>query len=312
MRRLGIVVPTHNRAASLRRTLASVVEQSYAGTRPEIVVVNNNSTDATAAVCAEFAPAVRVLDEPRQGLSYARNTGIASFEHFDQDDVIAFIDDDIEARPDWAAALAAAFTDDASIECVGGRVLASDPTALPAWLTPEHWGPLALQDHGSSRRTFSESSPVGLIGANFAFRKRVFKRIGGFSPDVQRIRDGVGSTEDHEFLRRLYATGATALYVPDAVVTTEVPAERMTREYHRRWHRGHGRFHALMRLPEMERARARLLGIPMHLFRRAMQDVVSWVRSLLKGDAARAFAAETRLWFFSGFVKERCVCLGRR
>ena len=312
MRRLGIVVPTHNRAASLRRTLASVVAQAYAGSSPEIVVVNNNSTDATAAVCAEFAPAVRVIDEPRQGLSYARNTGIASFDDFAEDDVIAFIDDDVQPRPDWAAALAAAFASDPAIDCVGGRVLASDPGALPAWLTREHWGPLALQDHGPARRIFSESSPTGLIGANFAFRKRVFNRIGRFSPEVQRVNDGVGSTEDHEFLRRLYATGATALYVPDAVVTTEVPAERMTREYHRRWHRGHGRFHAVMRLPEMERARARLLGIPMHLFRRAMQDVVSWVRSLLAGDAARAFAAETRLWFFSGFVKERCVCLGRR
>lgn len=312
MRRLGIVVPTHNRAASLRRTLASVVAQSYAGTRPEIVVVNNNSTDSTAAVCDEFVPAVRVIDEPRQGLSYARNSGIAAFEDFAGDDVIAFIDDDVEPRPDWAASLAAAFTSDPAIDCVGGRVLASDPGALPGWLTREHWGPLALQDHGPARRIFSESSPTGLIGANFAFRKRVFNQVGGFSPDVQRVNDGVGSTEDHEFLRRLYATGATALYVPDLVVTTDVPAERMTREYHRRWHRGHGRFHALMRLPEMERARARLLGIPMHLFRRALEDLLAWVRSLLAGDAARAFAAETRLWFFSGFVKERCVCLGRR
>ena len=102
------------------------------------------------------------------------------------------------------------------------------------------------------------------------------------------------------------------MYIPEAVVTTDVPAERLTREYHRRWHRGHGRFHALMRLPEMERARARLLGIPLHLFRRAVHDVFAWIRSLLSGDAAHAFAAETRLWFFSGFVKERCVCLARR
>lgn len=312
MRRLGIVVPTHNRAASLRRTLASVVAQSYAGTRPDIVVVNNNSTDGTAAVCADFAPGVRMVNEPRQGLSYARNTGIAALDHLDSDDVIAFIDDDIEARPDWVAALATAFSRDRDIDCVGGRVLASDGTVLPAWLTPEHWPPLALQDHGPAPRVFSASSPIGLVGANFAFRKRVFDRIGGFSPDVQRVKDGVGSTEDHEFLRRLYATGASAHYVPDAVVTTEVPAERMTREYHRRWHRGHGRFHALMRLPEMERARARLLGIPLHLFRRAVQDAVSWIRSLVTGDAARAFAAETRLWFFSGFVRERCVCLARR
>lgn len=312
MRRLGIVVPTHNRAASLRRTLTSVMAQSYAGARPEIVVVNNNSSDDTAAACAEFAPAVRLVDEPRQGLSYARNTGIAALPHFEDDDVIAFIDDDIEALPGWAAALMDAFDAAPSADCVGGRVLASDVGALPAWLTPEHWAPLALQDHGPAPRTFDARTPLGLVGANFAFRKRVFDRVGGFSPAVQRVKDGIGSTEDHEFLHRLYTLGGTAFYTPVAVVTTEVPAERMTREYHRRWHRGHGRFHALMRLPEVERARARFLGIPSHFFRRALQDVVAWVRSLWSGDAARAFAAETRLWFFSGFVKERCVCLARR
>lgn len=312
MRRLGIVVPTHNRAASLRRTLTSVLAQAYAGPPPEVVVVNNNSSDDTAVVCAGYAPGVRMVDEPRQGLSYARNTGIASLSHLDGDDVIAFIDDDIEALPGWVAGLVGAFDGEPSADCVGGRVLASDVNALPSWLTPEHWGPLALQDHGPARRTFDQRMPLGLVGANFAFRKRVFDRLGGFSPDVQRVKDGIGSTEDHEFLRRLYAIGGTALYTPDVVVTTVVPAERMTREYHRRWHRGHGRFHALMRLPEVERARARLLGIPMHLFRRALQDLVSWVRSLWSGDAARAFSAETRLWFFSGFVRERCVCLPRR
>lgn len=312
MRRLGIIVPTHNRAASLRRTLQSVLAQASVSGPAEIVVVNNNSSDDTAAVCAAFGPAIRVLDEPRQGLSFARNTGVAQFAHFDDDDVVAFIDDDIEARPGWIAAILAAFEAEPGVECVGGRVLATDPGALPRWLTPEHWGPLALQDHGPERRIFDERTPAGLVGANFAFRKRVFDRIGGFSPDVQRVKDTIGSTEDHEFLRRLYAAGGRALYVPEAVVTTQVPPERMTRGYHRRWHRGHGRFHALMRTPEVERARGRLLGVPIHLFRRAVQDMIAWVRSLLAGDAAHAFAAETRLWFFSGFVKERCLCLARR
>jgi glycosyltransferase involved in cell wall biosynthesis len=310
MRRLGIIVPTHNRAASLRRTLQSVVSQTYAPP-PDILVVNNNSTDDTPAVCAEFAPRVRMVHEPRQGLSYARNTGIEAFGHFAAGDVIAFIDDDVEATPGWGAALVAAFEAEPSVDGVGGRVLASNPAALPAWLTPEHWGPLALQDHGASRQIFDERRPAGLVGANVAFRKGVFDRIGGFSLEVQRVKDGIGSTEDHEFLRRLYAAGGAALYVPEAVVTTDVPPDRMTRAYHRRWHRGHGRFHALMRTPEVERARA-ILGVPLHLVRRFIEDALAWVRSRLTGDAARAFAAETRLWFFSGFVRERCVCLARR
>lgn len=312
MRRLGIIVATHNRAGSLRRTLESVVAQTYAGGAPEIVVVNNNSTDDTAAVCAAFAPRVRMIDEPAQGLSHARNAGVNALRHLDPDDVIAFTDDDIEAQPGWAATLLAAFDAEPSIDCAGGRVLAANPGALPPWLTREHWAPLALQDHGPMRRVFDERTPVGLVGANFAFRRAVFDRIGGFSPEVQRVKDGIGSTEDHEFLRRLYAAGGTALYLPEAIVTTAVPADRMTREYHRRWHRGHGRFHAVMKMPEVERARARIFGVPAHLVRRALQDALAWLRSLLAGDTSRAFGAETRLWFFSGFLRERCVWLPRR
>jgi cellulose synthase/poly-beta-1,6-N-acetylglucosamine synthase-like glycosyltransferase len=174
------------------------------------------------------------------------------------------------------------------------------------WLTRAHWGPLALQDHGDAPLTFDAKQPVCLIGANVAFRRSVFGRVGLFSPAVQRVKDGIGSTEDHELLLRLYAAGGRALYLPDLLVTTEVPQERLTREYHRRWHRGHGRFHALMRIPSLERStRGRLLGVPAHLFRTAVADAAAWAKLRVQGDAAEAFTRETRLWFFSGFLQER-------
>ncbi|HVL69021.1 MAG TPA: glycosyltransferase family 2 protein [Vicinamibacterales bacterium] len=312
MRRAAILVPTHNRAGSLRRTLSSLVAQSHPATDIELIVIDNNCTDDTAAVCARFSPRVRRIVEERQGLSHARNAGIAALQHFTGDDIVVFIDDDVEATAEWIGALVDAFERHPEVDGAGGRVLPSNPAALPSWITRRHWAPLALQDHGDDALVFESGRPVGLVGANFAFRKRVFDRIGGFSPDVQRVKDGIGSTEDHEFLQRLYAAGGRALYVPSAVVTTEVPQTRMTRAYHRRWHRGHGRFHAVMRTPELERSKLRVLGVPLHLVRRALADVVAWVRSLLVGDSARAFAAETRLWFFSGFLKERCACVGRR
>jgi glycosyltransferase involved in cell wall biosynthesis len=312
MGRVAIVVPTHDRAASLRRTLRSVLAQVPGRAGVEVIVVDNNSSDATPTVCEEFAPSIRYLKETKQGLSHARNAGIAAARPFGRDDIVAFIDDDIEAAPGWIPALVHAFDTHPDVDCVGGRVLPVSPERLPPWLTQDHWGPLALQDHGDNPRVFDETTPAGLVGANFAFRGSVFDRIGEFSPDVQRVKDGIGSTEDHEFLSRLYAAGGKALYIPTAVVTTEVPPERMTREYHRRWHRGHGRFHALMRTPQMELARARPFGVPLHLFRSALNDAAAWLRLQVSGDEARAFSAETRLWFFSGFLKERCGCLIRR
>lgn len=312
MGKLAIVLPTHNRAASLRRALRSIVAQLPDSPGVSVIVVDNNSSDETPAVCREFPSRVRYVKEPRQGLSYARNTGVAIAAADGHDDIVAFVDDDVEAAPGWLAALVRGFEEHPEADCVGGRVLPDRADRLPSWLTHDHWGPLALQDHGDHVRVFDEGSTTGLIGANVAFRGDVFRRIGGFSPDVQRVKDGIGSTEDHEFLRRLYAAGGKALYTPAAVVITEVPTDRMTRRYHRRWHRGHGHFHALMRTPEVERARGRFLGVPLHLFRSAVRDALTWTRLRIAGDAARAFAAETRLWFFSGFLVGRCGWLIRR
>lgn len=312
MGRVVIVLPTHNRAEPLRRSVASVLAQLPDGAANGLIVVDNSSTDATPTVCAELGSRVRYVTETRQGLSYARNAGIAASSVVGHDDVIAFLDDDVEAAPGWFDAIRGAFERHPEIDCVGGRVLPSNAGALPRWLTAEHWGPLALQDHGRAPRVFDRNVPLGLVGANFAFRADVFERIGDFSPKVQRVKDGIGSTEDHEFLQRLYDAGGRALYLPEALVTTDVPADRLTREYHRRWHKGHGRFHALMRTPEMERTRRRVLGVPLHLFGSAARDALAWLRLQISGDRARAFAAETRLWFFSGFLMERCGCLMRR
>lgn len=312
MRRLAVLVPTHNRAALLRRTLSSLVAQSTTGSQLDLIVIDNNCTDGTAAVCAEFAPRVRRIEEPKQGLSHARNTGIAAVHDYAPDDIIAFMDDDIEASPQWVETMVRAFDTHPDVDCVGGRVLPSNARELPAWVTRYHWAPLALQDHGPVARTLDNENRLGLVGANFAFRKRVFDEVGLFSAELQRVKDGIGSTEDHEFLLRLYASGRKALYAPDVVVTTEVPAERLTRDYHRRWHRGHGRFHALMRTAEIEGSRGRLFGVPLHLFRSAVTDAVRWLKSLISGDPARAFVAETRLRFFSGFLMERCACPARR
>jgi hypothetical protein len=138
-----------------------------------------------------------------------------------------------------------------------------------------------------------------------AFRREVFDRVGRFSPSVQRVKDGIGSTEDHELLTRLYDAGGQMLYQPRMLVLARVQANRCEPSYHRRWHEGHGRFYALMRLAEVERARMSPLGIPGHLLRSAARDGIDWMRSIFTGDWDSAFLAELRLRFFKGFVWTR-------
>lgn len=300
--RLSVVLPTYNREPLLRRAVTALLRQSAPPASYEIVVVNNNCTDGTAAMLASIEDArVRVLRETRQGLSHARNAGLAA----SRAEFVAFTDDDVEVAPDWVERLLEAFDAHPEADGVGGRVMPAWDGDPPGWLTRAHWGPLALQDHGDGERVFDRATPIGLIGANVAFRRSVFERIGGFAEHVQRVKDGIGSTEDHELLNRLYAAGGRTIYSPRIVAYARVQAERLARAYHRRWHEGHGQFSALMRLPETERARVAPLGVPGHLVRSAVADAGHWLRSAARADWDGAFLAELRLRFFKGFVRAR-------
>lgn len=300
--KLSVILPTFNRADSLQRALCALLGQTADPTTYEVVVVNNNSTDHTPEVVALHDDRrVRLIAETRQGLSHARNAGLEAARA----PILAFTDDDVEVAPDWVETILAVLARHPEMDGLGGRVLPAWEQDRPRWLTRDHWAPLALQDHGDSERVFDRKTPIGLIGANIALRRAVFDRIGTFSPDVQRVKDGIGSTEDHELLTRLYQSGGRMLYHPRMLVVAHVPGDRCDRRYHRRWHEGHGRFYALMREPEMERARLTPFGVPGHLLREAALDVAAWVRSVAVADWDRAFLAELRLRFVKGFVWTR-------
>jgi glycosyltransferase involved in cell wall biosynthesis len=299
---LSIILPTYNRVALLRNAIAALLRQTAPSGSYEIIVVDNNSSDGTPEAVAEIGdPRLRVIREPRQGLSYARNAGIEAARA----PIVAFTDDDVEAAAGWVETIVSALDAHPQVDGVGGRVLPAWIRQRPSWLTREHWAPLALQDHGDGRRFFDRSRPIGLVGANVAFRRDVFERIGLFSKDVQRVKEGIGSTEDHDFLSRLYVAGGRMLYEPRMLTMARVQPDRYDRGYHRRWHEGHGRFHALMRTPEMERARLSPLGVPGHLLRTAAGDAARWLTSIVSADWERAFVAELRLRFFKGFVWTR-------
>jgi len=306
--KLSIILPTYNRAASLRRAIDALGRQDADPRAVEWIVVDNNSRDDTAAFLSSLDdPRVRVVHEPRQGLSYARNAGL----RMARGEYVAFVDDDVEAASEWASTIIGTLDRRRDVDGVGGRVLPSWERARPQWLTQSHWAPLALQDHGDETRVFDRATPVGLVGANVAFRRDVFARTGLYSPNVQRVADGIGSTEDHEFLSRLYAAGGRMLYVPRLLVIAHVQGDRCERRYHRRWHEGHGRFHARMRTPDMERSRMRPFGVPAHLLRAAARDAAAWARSCVTRNWDAAFDAELRLRFFRGFVAQRLARVTR-
>lgn len=295
---------TFNRGELLNDAVRSVLTQNDA-LRFELIVVDNNSTDTTRHVVERFARGdrrVRYVFEGRQGLSFARNAGIAAA----QAPLVAFTDDDVRVEPDWGSAILRAFQEHPEAQMIGGRVLPLWPAEPPRWLTRDHWAPLALVDHGEGTIEITADHAICLVGANLACRRDVFDAVGLFATDLQRVREGIGSLEDHEFLLRLLRTGGAAVYDPRIVVHAEVQPNRLGREYHRRWHTGHGHFHALLRSEDVERSgRGRLFGVPAHMYRQAAADVIGWARASAGGEAARAFRHEAGLRFFRGFFRTR-------
>jgi glucosyl-dolichyl phosphate glucuronosyltransferase len=303
---VSVNVCTYNRCGLLKRSLESLLGQETDGVRYEVIVVDNNSTDGTRSLVESFVRRghknLRYLFESRQGLSYARNTGIAAA----RSPVVAFTDDDVRVAPDWVAVIKRALDGHPEVDCVGGRVVPEWRSTPPGWLTREHWAPLAIVDYGERPFLVDSNRQLCLLTANMAVRKSVLEQIGQFQPALQRVQDSVGSMEDHDLLIRLWKINRQGMYLPELVVTSEVSTDRLRKRYHRRWHRGHGRFHAMARLEEVERSTTgRLFDVAAHMYRQAALDAVGWLANQARGRRDRAFTNETALWFFTGFFRQR-------
>jgi glycosyltransferase involved in cell wall biosynthesis len=294
---VSVVVSTFNRAALLSVALDSLLTNQTGGVSHEVLAVDNNSTDATAHVIRSYIAhghsQLRYAFEPRQGMSYARNTGI----ELARAPIVAFTDDDISVTPGWIATLKKALDDHPEADCVGGKVLPRWATPPPRWLTSEHWSPLALQDYGDESFYVNSSRAVCLVGANLGVRRDLFRRIGPFATHLER-------SVDHELFLRLWCAGGQGYYFAGLRVHANVQVERMTKTHHRLWHARHGRLYAILRAEDMECASARFFDVPAHVYRQVAHHALAWSRRVWR-DPDRAFLHETELRFLLTFVLQR-------
>lgn len=228
--KVTVAIPTYNRADFLRQTLAGIAEQQFPRDNFEVIVIDNNSTDHTRSVVAEFAaakPAPRYVREPQQGLDYARNRAIAEA----RGEIIIFGDDDILVQPDWLAHLAVPLLADAGrqrIGAVGGEVIPVFPDGLPDWVREWH---APLQFRPDSGPLEPRHSPMG---ANLAFPAWIFERVGRFHTALDRAAGNYFSGGDSEMIRRIRQHGYEVWFAPAAAVKHQMPASRTTFRYARR------------------------------------------------------------------------------
>ena len=302
--RLDVVVPTYKRSALLRRTIASLLEAPIPETLElTILIVDNNSEDDTEQVVLEVQAQTErrliYIKETNQGLSHARNAGVRA----GTGDIIGFIDDDEEIHRDWYNVIAREFQDQAT-QFIGGPYLPNWGAPPPPWLPPGYHAVIGVV-LPKPRSPFGGSFQANLMGGNAVIRRRVFDSIGMYSPKLGRSGKGLLSEEDAEFYRRLISAGVQGMYVPDLMIDHYIPADRLTRNYHRRWcyWRGVSQGYADRKSRE---SLSYLLGVPRYKVGRALRGLLSMPKHLMSPEqAGQAFADELASWDLLGFIYGR-------
>ncbi len=228
---IAAVICTYNRYDLLPHAIASLEKQILPSSALEILIVDN-SADLDAQ--REFwdthsAPKNgRVLFDTVPGLSRARNTATRAARA----PIIAYMDDDAIAEPEWCSSIVGAFKELPDAGAVGGPVEPIWPGEEPPWLHKWQRGFFTIVDHGDERRALGEKE--WLAGTNIAFRRADLEQIGGFHESLGRIGASLLSNEELSVAAKLKEMGRVPYYEPGAKVLHRVHSERVSQQWLRR------------------------------------------------------------------------------
>lgn len=279
--KISVIICTHNRAVSLRRTLASFGNQIIPhGTSWELLVIDNASTDNTSEVVSEFEKVlpIRCVREGALGKSAALNRALKEA----YGSLLLFTDDDVTLEPGWIASYATAAERHPQASFFGGPVLAAyeGPTP-PRWVTTYDNILIVLAlDRGKTDFEVAPPCKPFFVGANMAAKRSLFEahdnydeRIGpkGSPVEAENKVDG----EEILLQRRWLDKGAQGLYVAGAIVNHYHPPDRLTEKRLRLMHAGKGIREVRLGLVKQQKL---LFGAPLYFWRLC---VFHWLRYAL-------------------------------
>jgi glucosyl-dolichyl phosphate glucuronosyltransferase len=201
-----ICAHTEKRWDDILAATVSVLTQSHAA--KELIVVVDHNPRLYQRLKAALPDATVIENYEKPGLSGGRNTGVAHAAG----EIVAFLDDDAAAEPDWLRFLVDAYSDPA-VAGVGGLTLPLWDRGRPSWFPPEFdWvvgcSYLGMSAHGNPVRN--------LLGANASFRREIFAQVGGFTSGLGRSAAKLPlGCEETEFCIRI------GQQMPDKVLVTE-------------------------------------------------------------------------------------------
>lgn len=238
---VSVIVPHYQDLGGLALCLASLEEQTFPKDRFEIVIADNNSPVGLEAVEKVVAGRAKLVSVLEKGAGPARNGAIAA----SQGEVLAFIDSDCVAEPQWLAEGLAGLE---RFDLVGGRV-----RVLVGDL--DHMTPAEAFERVFAFDFDTYINKKGFTGAGNMFcRREVFDRTGPF---------GVGMSEDVDWSRRAVSKGARLGYVPEAAIGH--PARVTWEQLSGKWRRINAETYGLMAGQKHQRTRWLLRNLLMPL-----------------------------------------------
>ncbi len=194
--RISVVICSYNGARVIRDCLEHLRCVEYPDF--EVIVVDDGSTDQTAAIAAEYD--VKLISTENQGLSSARNVGL----HAADGDIVAYIDDDAYPDPHWLSFLANTFIRTSHAGVGGPNIPPSGDGLVADCVASAPGGPVHV--------LLSDLQAEHIPGCNMAFRKDNLLAIGGFDPQFRAAGDDV------DVCWRLQESGETLGFSPSATV----------------------------------------------------------------------------------------------
>jgi glucosyl-dolichyl phosphate glucuronosyltransferase len=264
--RIDVAICTWNRSSLLADTLQQLRQLNVPpGVQWQLLIVDNNSTDATARVIRSFEACLplRSVFEPEPGHANARNRAVREVDA----DYMIWTDDDVLVDPEWLAAYVRAFRTWPDGAFFGGPVEPWFEGTPPRWLK-EHWRQVAnvfaVRELGAT--PFAFTNLLVPFGANYAVRMRE-QRTYLYDRTLGRKPDSDMGGEETQVIRQMLAGGATGWWVPDARVRHVIPRARQSLTYVRRFFIGQGEVQGRTKTYD---AGPRLFGHPRWLIRRAL------------------------------------------
>lgn len=227
MPEISIIICTFNRAHELGDFLYRLESHVLSSNLDvEIILVDNNSTDETPKILAEYKVSSRftvtIVHEALQGANHARNAGIKKAVA----QLLVFTDDDVAFSDTWLMDLSNYMAKHPECQVVTGKIIAKFAIPKPEWLSDEMLSVYGQQNYGES--SVDINFPDFPVEMNMAVRLQVFDNYVGFSTEFSRDDKSLMSNDGKFFFFKLSQNKEIVRYIPSACLFHLIPQARIT------------------------------------------------------------------------------------